>query len=289
MEEKFSCVWANRGPQRPENRQFYCRSVAKWTIWEYNFLEVRRMQTIDKQQFGAFVARLRKEKGWTQKELAERLCISDKAVSKWETGASIPDTAMLLPLSEVLGVTVTELLLCRCQDPAQTMEQEDVEQVVQTAVLYGKDHPRRAWQEKGPWRLIYLLALLVEAVTVFFCRHLPSRWMGDEIWVMLVLSSVFGAYFCLYARLQLPEIYDRERINLVYDGFFRMHMIGIAFNNRNWPHILKVGRVWSCAVMVVPPLLVVTQLWSGLLWFMTLGIVLPGLFVMMYIVGKRYQ
>lgn len=44
------------------------------------------MQTIDKQQFGAFVARLRKEKGWTQKELAERLCISDKAVSKWETG-----------------------------------------------------------------------------------------------------------------------------------------------------------------------------------------------------------
>ena len=68
-----------------------------------------------------------------------------------------------------------------------------------------------------------------------------------------------------------------------------MHMIGIAFNNRNWPHILKVGRVWSCTVMVVLPLLVVTQLWSGLLWIMTLGIVLPGLFVMMYIVGKRYQ
>lgn len=247
------------------------------------------MQTIDKQQFGAFVARLRKEKGWTQKELAERLCISDKAVSKWETGASIPDTAMLLPLSEALGVTVTELLLCRCQDPAQTMEQEDVEQVVQTAVLYGKERPQRTWREKGPWRLIYLLALLVEAVTLFFCLHLPGRWPGDEIWIMVVLGTVFGAYFCLYARLQLPEIYDRERINLVYDGFFRMHMIGIAFNNRNWPHILKVGRVWSCTVMVVLPLLVVTQLWSGLLWIMTLGIVLPGLFVMMYIVGKRYQ
>ncbi|MGO5114674.1 hypothetical protein ACTQ33_06535 [Candidatus Avoscillospira sp. LCP25S3_F1] len=196
---------------------------------------------------------------------------------------------MLLPLSEALGVTVTELLLCRCQDPAQSMEQEDVEQVVKTAVLYGEDRPRRSWQEKGLWRLIYPLALLVEAVSLFFCRHIPSRWPGDEIWVMVVLSTVFGAYFCLYARLQLPERYDRERINLVYDGFFRMHMVGIAFNNRNWPHILTVGRVWSCAVMVVLPLLAVTRLWSGLLWLMTVGIVLPGLFVMMYIVGKRYQ
>ena len=72
-----------------ENRQFYCRSVAKLMGWRYNFPEVKRMQTIDKQQFGAFVARLRKEQGWTQKELAERLCISDKAVSKWETGDSL--------------------------------------------------------------------------------------------------------------------------------------------------------------------------------------------------------
>lgn len=246
------------------------------------------MQTIDKQQFGAFVARLRKERGWTQKELAERLCISDKAVSKWETGASIPDTAMLLPLSEALGVTVTELLLCRRQDPAQTMEQEDVEQVVKTAVLYGEDRPRRSWQEKGPWRLIYPLALLVEAVTVFLCLH-TGHWT-ENLGALVVLGPVFGAYFCLYARLQLPERYDRERINLVYDGFFRMHMIGIAFNNRNWPHILTVGRVWSCAVMTVLPLLSLSQLmWPGVLWITVLAIALAGLIVPIYIVGKRYQ
>lgn len=246
------------------------------------------MQTIDKQQFGAFVARLRKEKGWTQKELAERLCISDKAVSKWETGASIPDTAMLLPLSETLGVTVTELLLCRCQDPAQTMEQEDVEQVVQTAVLYGKDHPRRAWQEKGPWRLIYLLAMLVEVVTVFLCLHLGHR--AENLVAPTVVGTIFGAYFCLYARLRLPEQYDRERINLVYDGFFRMHMIGIAFNNRNWPHILKVGRIWSCTMMTVLPLLSLGQFMAlGILWPVVLAFALAWLIVPMYIVGKRYQ
>ena len=43
------------------------------------------MFEIDKQKFGAFIAELRKEKGMTQKELAEKLFISDKAVSKWET------------------------------------------------------------------------------------------------------------------------------------------------------------------------------------------------------------
>ena len=46
------------------------------------------MFNIDKKKFGAFVAVLRKEKGITQKELSEKLCISDKAVSKWETGVS---------------------------------------------------------------------------------------------------------------------------------------------------------------------------------------------------------
>lgn len=46
------------------------------------------MFTIDKQVFGAFVAQLRREKGLTQKELARELYVSDKAVSKWETGVS---------------------------------------------------------------------------------------------------------------------------------------------------------------------------------------------------------
>ena len=65
------------------------------------------MYELDRKRFGAFVSRMRKEKGMTQKQLADQLHISDKAVSKWETGVSIPDTALLIPLAELLGVTVT--------------------------------------------------------------------------------------------------------------------------------------------------------------------------------------
>ena len=70
------------------------------------------MFEIDKEKFGALISELRKEKGYTQKELAQQLYVSDKAVSKWETGNSIPDTSLLIPLAELLGVSVTELLMC---------------------------------------------------------------------------------------------------------------------------------------------------------------------------------
>jgi len=56
------------------------------------------MFDIDKQRFGEFLAALRREKGLTQKELAQRLYLSDKAVSKWESGLSLPDVTLLIPL-----------------------------------------------------------------------------------------------------------------------------------------------------------------------------------------------
>lgn len=61
---------------------------------------------------GEFLKELRKDKGLTQKELAEKIGISDKTISKWENGNSFPDTTMLLPLCNVLDVTVNELLTC---------------------------------------------------------------------------------------------------------------------------------------------------------------------------------
>ena len=65
---------------------------------------------MDANKTGMLIAAKRKEKGMTQRELAEKLHISNKAVSRWETGAGFPDVSLLEPLAEALGVTVTELL-----------------------------------------------------------------------------------------------------------------------------------------------------------------------------------
>ena len=59
---------------------------------------------------GAVIKELREKKHFTQAELAEKLCVSDKTVSKWETGKGYPDISLLEPISKVFGVSVTELI-----------------------------------------------------------------------------------------------------------------------------------------------------------------------------------
>ncbi len=59
---------------------------------------------------GAVIRELREKAGMTQAELAEKICVSDKAVSKWETGRGLPDVSLLEPLSGALRISVPELL-----------------------------------------------------------------------------------------------------------------------------------------------------------------------------------
>ena len=65
---------------------------------------------MDNKKIGLFIANLRKEIGLTQKELADKLYITDRAVSKWERGLSLPDISLLDNLSSILGVSVVEIL-----------------------------------------------------------------------------------------------------------------------------------------------------------------------------------
>lgn len=61
-------------------------------------------------QIGRFIADCRKKSNMTQNKLAEKLGITDRAVSKWETGKSIPDPSIMLELCEILNISVNELL-----------------------------------------------------------------------------------------------------------------------------------------------------------------------------------
>lgn len=65
---------------------------------------------MDNQKFGKFILFLRKEKGWTQAELAEKFNVTDKAISKWERGVGFPDIKMVEPLAEVFGVSILEIM-----------------------------------------------------------------------------------------------------------------------------------------------------------------------------------
>ena len=65
---------------------------------------------MDQVKIGKFIAACRKEKGLTQASLAEKLGITDRAVSKWETGKSLPDASIMLELCELLEINVNELL-----------------------------------------------------------------------------------------------------------------------------------------------------------------------------------
>ena len=66
---------------------------------------------MDQKKIGLFIATCRKKKGLTQKQLAEKLSVTDKSVSKWERGIHLPDASLYIPLCEILGITISEFFL----------------------------------------------------------------------------------------------------------------------------------------------------------------------------------
>lgn len=87
---------------------------------------------MDNVRTGKLIAQLRKEKGYTQQQLADLLHLSNKTISKWESGAGSPDISILTELADVLDVTADELLRGQRADASST--QETVEQEAKTTV-----------------------------------------------------------------------------------------------------------------------------------------------------------
>ena len=204
------------------------------------------MHQINKKEFGSFVSQLRKEKGLTQKELAALLIITDKAVSKWETGVSIPDVAMLIPLSEILDVTVTELLQCKRNPSPEPMESGDVEELVKTAIAYSDEDQklnRPDWKQELPKFLLYAICSAASTLAVAaLCADSPQL---SNLFIMEIMVILFGAYFMMVLQKKLPSYYDQNQIRYFNDGFLKMNIPGLTFNNRNWPYIRRAG-IQSC-------------------------------------------
>lgn len=119
----------------------------------------------DNLQFGAFVAQLRKERGMTQKELADILHVTDKAVSKWETGKGFPDLKLLEPLARALGVSLVELMRGERLE-SDALPVAEAEQVVSQAM-------NRSQQTTARRYLKLLSALLIGIGVLCLLRLIP--------------------------------------------------------------------------------------------------------------------
>ncbi len=95
-------------------------------------------------KIGAFISERRKAKGWTQSQLAEKLEITDKAVSKWETGRSMPDLSLFMPLCTLLDVTLNELFAGECI--AEEKLKEKADEVLMDVITNWLGHDK--WESK---------------------------------------------------------------------------------------------------------------------------------------------
>lgn len=155
---------------------------------------------MDQEMIGKFISSCRKDKGLTQMQLAEKLNISNRAVSKWETGKSILDVSIMLELCEILGITVNELLsgerITTMEDYQKNAEQNMVD-------LQG----RKAQAQKSLFRvnLIWtVIAVLLAPVHLAINYYFPdNNGTGIGGLILLIGFVMFVVYFFRYYEIKL--------------------------------------------------------------------------------------
>ena len=152
---------------------------------------------------GKFIAELRKERKLTQRELAERLNISDKTVSKWECGLGMPEVSLMLPLCKELGITVNELLTGKRLDAFEYQKNAEVN--IMNLIQEREENKRKLVLET----IIVFITLLAACTLIMVSglAELPTEWritliviaiivMVGGIAVAAVLEMTSGAFEC---------------------------------------------------------------------------------------------
>lgn len=250
---------------------------------------------MDSERIGGVIFRLRRERGLTQRQLAEQLHVTDKAVSKWERGLSLPDVGLLLPMADCLGVTVTELLRGERTAAAQ-LPVEEVEALVKSTLQLTEEERQAQKTRRRKWGLAYLLCALVGIAecAVLLAVGFTVAEMGSNVLLVEGLCLLFGAWLCFRVKERLPAYYDQNNISFYGDGVFRINLAGVRFHNGNWPYIIRAMRVWLLGLMVLFPVLwgVIHSLWPGhaLTLEMPLTMIcLFGMLIAAIVAGKRHE
>ena len=161
------------------------------------------------EKMGQFIAELRKSRQMTQKELAEKLNITDKAVSKWERGLSYPDICLLLLLAETLGVTPGELLNCERNPSAETGTAANVNTnaTIENVLQYADEEVKTKTRSTRKRAILASMGIIMLFMGLpFFVYPAVARWRN--VHTQLVIAQAYNAEV---ARLQQEYI----------DGHFR--------------------------------------------------------------------
>ncbi len=145
---------------------------------------------MNKERLGDFIGSERKNLGLTQRDLAARLHVTDKAVSKWERGLSYPDVTLLEPLAAALDLTVEELMACRRQ--AAKGAEETMQSLLDISRDSVRQERRRSWQRLAAVLVLLAVTAAVVAYTQIVVteeRVLQHRSERDCEWQELCLCG----------------------------------------------------------------------------------------------------
>lgn len=162
-------------------------------------------------KIGKFIAACRKKNGLTQMQLAEKLNITDRAVSKWENGKSLPDSSIMLELCKVLGISVNDLLsgeVVAMSNYDENLEKNLLEMVKE--------------KEKADDRLLSI-EIVMGVVGVILCLALifVANFVQMSDWLRLVIIGIstvflFVIAFCLLKIEQVAGYYECEHCHHKY-------------------------------------------------------------------------
>lgn len=155
---------------------------------------------LNQEKIGKFIAEQRKNQNMTQKQMAEQLRVSDKAVSKWETGKSMPDNSLLMELCALLEINVNELLSGEklSEDNYQGKAEENMTNLMEERRT-AKQDKKQFWIEMTIGVVGFVVALFLSVVlsggNMIWYIDLPSAFMIVSVIVFLVFISGYGLDF----------------------------------------------------------------------------------------------
>ncbi len=155
---------------------------------------------MDQLKIGRFIAQRRKDVGLTQLQLAEALGITDRAVSKWERGKSLPDASLMLPLCKILQITVNDLLhgeVISMENYNNEMEQKLLELVEEK-----KQSDRRLLTLE--W-VVGILSLIIMMVPCFVAAYAPIP-MEEWVRVVIAFSGFLPAFIGFGFAMKIEQV-----------------------------------------------------------------------------------